>query len=299
MNEDDPPEDDSLEDDSLEDDSHEDDYHPDEDDLDDNYYLGDEDDEDEEEESDGNEMSFLEHLEEARHTLLICGASVFIGITLVFVFLGKVSQWLIFPLDLALGDNSPGLEGLITTGPMDVFIVMIQIGFIGGLVMALPVILYSIGKFVAPGLKENEIRLLRPVLIAAFFLFLLGCAFSFFLMLPLSLRASMYFNEMMGFQNYWKAQDYFGLVVWMVLAIGLSFESPLILVALIKTGLVTTAQLIKYRSYSFVIVLVLSAMITPTADLTFLLLAGPMYIMYEGGIFVGKRIERKREQKDN
>ena len=289
MSEDHPPEDDSLEDD----------YHLDDnDDLNDDYHLGDDDHPDDEEESEGREMSFLEHLEEARHTLIICGASVFIGITLVFVFIGKVSEWLIFPLDLALGEKSPGLQGLITTDPMAVFIVMIQVGFIGGFILALPVILYSIGKFIAPGLKENEVRLLRPVLIAAFFLFLLGAAFSFFLLLPLSLRASMFFNEMMGLQPFWKADSYFGLVVWMVLAIGLSFESPLVLIALIKTGLVTTDQLKKYRAYSFLIVLILSAMITPTADLTFLLLAGPIYLMYEGGIFVGVRIERKRQRED-
>ena len=139
-------------------------------------------------------------------------------------------------------------------------------------------------------------RYLKPVCIAAFFLFLLGSVFSFYVIIPVSMKAAMFFNAQFGAIEMWTIDSYYGLVVWMILAIGICFELPLLIIALIQMGLVSTEQLRKFRPYSFITFLVASAMITPTTDpITFLLLAGPMMVLYEGGIFVGKRIERKRK----
>ena len=204
------------------------------------------------------------------------------------------------PYNWAVGEGGQGLQSLITTSPLAVFSFIIQVGFFGGFCLALPVIIYSIGKFIAPGLKNNEIRLLKPVCIAAFFLFNLGAVFSFFVLVPASMRASMMFNELFELSTLWTVDSYYGLVVWMVLAIGLSFEFPLLLIAAIHAGLVSTEKLRKFRPYTLLIFLVVSAMITPTTDpITFLLLAGPMMLLYEGGLLVGTRIERKREKEDN
>ena len=245
-------------------------------------------------------MSFLEHLEEARGTLIVCILSILGGGIAAFVFVKPIANFLMMPYNWAIGSESQGLAGLTTTGPLSVFTFIIQVGFLGGICLALPIILYSVGKFVAPGLKKNEVRLLRPVCIAAFFLFNLGALFSFFVLVPASMRASIWLNNQFGFIMIWTVDKYFGLLVWMVLAIGVSFEFPLLLIAAIQIGLVSTQQLKKFRPYTLLIFLIVSAMITPTTDpITFLLLAGPMMLLYEGGIFVGARIERKKQIEDD
>lgn len=239
-------------------------------------------------------MHVLDHLEELRKTLTGCVLAFIVGVAVVGSFLGSFSNALIYPYRLAMSGREDALQGLVTTGPMGVFSVIIQVCFLGGLLLALPVMLYMGARFLAPALTERERRFLRPACFSAFILFILGASFSYFFLVPISLKASIYLNEMFGYATIWRADSYYDLLLWMVLGVGASFEFPLLIIALVRLGIVSVAQLRIYRPHAIVVFLVLAAVITPTGDpVTMLLLAIPMWLFYEGAIFVCLRIESR------
>ena len=154
-------------------------------------------------------------------------------------------------------------------------------------------------RFVAPGLTKTELSVLRPGCTAAFALFLSGSAFSYAILVPASLKASIFFNELFGFQVLWSADRYYGLLVWMTVGIGISFEFPLLLVILVYIGILNVAKLKHFRPYSVVAFLVVAAVVTPTTDpFTFLLLAVPMSLLYEASILISQRVEKLRNSGD-
>ena len=280
------------------------------------------------ESSDTGEMNFLEHLEELRRTILYCIITLVVACGLVLGFIKVFAGILNWPLQFALGDeveivqlNSFSAEGevqahsgtaiedtseagrrrfgLITTSPMAVFSVILQVSFLGGVALAMPFILYFVARFVAPGLTKTELSVLRPGCTAAFALFLSGSAFSYAILVPASLKASIFFNELFGFQVLWSADRYYGLLVWMTVGIGISFEFPLLLVILVYIGILNVAKLKHFRPYSVVAFLVVAAVVTPTTDpFTFLLLAVPMSLLYEASILISQRVEKLRNSVD-
>ncbi len=249
------------------------------------------------EESNGNGMTFLEHLEDMRATIMHCSIAYIAGITLVGMFLTQISQILIYPLRWGIGENTGRVQGLITTSPMGVFSVMIQICLLGGLFLALPFMLYFIAKFVAPALSDKEKKALIPACVASFILFTLGSALSYFLLVPASLQIAKYYNDMLGFETIWNADSYYGLLVWMVVGVGATFQFPLLVIGAVKMHFVSVTQLKKNRPYSVGVFLLLSAFITPTTDpFTFLLMAIPMVIFYEIAIIYCAKMLKKKQQ---
>ena len=245
-------------------------------------------------------MTLLEHLEEVRWTIAKSLIALGLGCVLVMVFLTAFARLLLWPYEFATrGYEHVTMEGLINTSFLGVFSVIFQLMLIGGLGLALPVILYFFGSFVAPGLTPAEKRMLRPGCAAALGLFLLGATFSFFVLLPAGLRASVVFNDMLGFQLFVTASSYYGLLTFAVLGVGLAFELPLIIVLCIYIGILNTDQLRRFRRYSIVLFLVLAAIITPTPDpITFLFLAVPMSLLYETAIYLGSKVERRRAERE-
>ena len=245
----------------------------------------------------GRKMLFWEHLEELRRVLLWILLSLGAGCALVALFLREIAFALNWPLSVAVGEGAGKLQGLVTTSPMGVFSVVFQVCFLGGFALALPFILYFVARFIAPGLNRREVAVLRPGCVAAFGLFWAGSSFSYFILVPASLRAAMFFNQLLGFELIWSADRYYGLLVWMVLGVGFSFEFPLILLLLVYTGILNTAKLRAYRPHSIVAFLVLAALITPSTDpFTFLFLAIPMTLLYEVSIWLSSRLEQRRER---
>jgi len=154
-----------------------------------------------------------------------------------------------------------------------------------------------VAKFIAPGLNDKELSVLRPACVGAFILFMLGATFSFFILVPAALRASIIFNEILGFEPMWTAASYYGMLTWMVLGVGVAFEFPLALLILVFVGILSHAQLVGFRKYSIVLFLCIGAVVTPTTDpVTFLLLAIPMSLLYELAIFGANRLEKKRAE---
>lgn len=242
------------------------------------------------------EMTFLDHLEELRWVLAKCFGVFFFSCVLVGIFVFQFADLLRWPYEFALRGHEGVDDTLYIRGFMGVFSVMLQLFFLGGLSISLPFMLLLLGKFIAPGLTSKERRLLLPGSFAAFVLFLTGAAFSFWILLPAGLRASVIFSQMFGFSLLIDAPSYYGLLMWATMGVGAAFEFPLVLLLLIHMGVATTETLKKYRRHAIVGFLVLSAVVTPTPDpITFLFLAIPLYVLYELSILVGRKVERLRE----
>lgn len=255
--------------------------------------------EDEEQPEEGH-MGFLEHLEDLRWTLFKSICAFGISCILIGVFLAQFSDLLRWPYDFAVSGRNLEMSGLINTSILGVFSVIFYLLIGGGFALSLPFILYFVGQFVAPGLKDNELKLLRPACTAAMVLFLCGTTFSFFILVPAALRASIIFNEILGFAPMWTAASYYGLMTWMVLGVGIAFQFPLVLIILVFLELLTYTQLVNFRKYSIVLFLCIGAVVTPTTDpVTFIILAVPMSILYETAILGAKRIEKRRAAEED
>jgi len=243
---------------------------------------------------DPREMTFVEHLEEMRGMLFKSLAALIVGGITVGVFLRQFAALLNEPLFRAMEGREMVVHGLRTDGLIDAFTIVLQMCFLGGLMLALPFILYFIAQFVAPGLTRREKAFLRPGLLAGFGLFLAGASLSFYILVPAAVKASFYLNDLLGTEPVWSAAKWYGMLIWMTVGVGLAFEFPLVLLVLIQLGLVGVARLRGWRSHAVVTFLIVSAIITPSGDpFTFLLLAGPLYVLYEITLVIGAYVESR------
>lgn len=247
-------------------------------------------------------MTFFEHLEAFRGLILRCVSCLLIGCILVGCFFPFFADLLNWPLQSALKGDTSAIQGLVTTSPMGIFSVLMQVCFLGGLAISLPLMLYFIARFIKPALTQSEIKLLLPGCIAVLALFTIGAAFSYFYIIPATLSVSISLNKVFGFQLIWSAPMYYGLVVWMTIGIGLCFEFPLALLIMIYLGILSSAKLKKIRKHMAVAVLLAAGLITPSSDpFSLFAVAIPLYILYELAIIVGARYEAKKakEQETN
>lgn len=243
-------------------------------------------------------MSFLDHLEELRWTLVKCAAAFLVACVLIGVFVFQFADLLRWPYDFAMAKFDGVEDRLFVRGFMGAFSVMFQLFFLGGLCLSLPAMLYFLGKFVSPGMTASERKVLGPASAAAVVLFLSGASFSFFILLPAGLSASIYFSIQFGFDLLIDAASYYSLLLWATMGVGAAFEFPLLLLLLIHLGILGTEKLVTYRRHAIVGFLVLSAVVTPTPDpITFLFLAVPLQVLYEISIIVGRWVEKKREER--
>lgn len=242
-------------------------------------------------------MGFLDHLEELRWTLVKSVSTFVIFVALIAWFLGDAALLLKGPLIQAAKQYPELNAGLITTSPMSVFTVIIQICLLGGLIMSLPFILFFVGQFVSPALTAKERRIVIPVALSAMLLFVGGAAFSYFLIAPSALKFSMELNTLLGFQNLWSADRYYSMVVWLVLGLGVTFEFPLIIIILVYMGIVDVPKLKRSRKIMIVVFFIVAAIVTPSPDpLTQSMVALPMLVLYEVSIIVAGFIQKRREK---
>ncbi len=194
--------------------------------------------------------------------------------------------------------NNPD-GGLRTNAPMEIITVILQCVVFGGFAVAAPFICFFVAQFILPALTLREKKLLMPGVIAAVILFLLGAAFTFFVLMPFSLYVMIQLNQQFHFEVLWNADSYYSMLVWFTIGVGLTCEFPLVLLLLIYLGILQVSTLTKSRRVVFTIILVAAAILTPTGDpFTLFLVAIPLYLLYEGAIFVGKRMEAKAKAKE-
>jgi sec-independent protein translocase protein TatC len=245
-------------------------------------------------EAPGQEMPFLDHLEELRKRLFWIAGAIVIGVVAGFILLSNLDI-----IRLLERPILPLLHGqkLIYTHPGTSFHILLNASLVLGILLASPVIVGQIWGFLAPALYAHEKKVVIPVLISMVALFLAGVALSYFVVLPLTLKFLMSI-ESTALTPMISATDYFDFAISMCLAFGLVFEVPIAILALTALGLVTPQFLSKYRRHSIVICLTAAAFITPGADpYSLFALAIPLYFLYELSVFVAQFAYRKRRKR--
>lgn len=244
-------------------------------------------------------MGFLDHLEELRWVLFKSLIAFVVGMTLVFSFLGFFTDIVNAPLYRIVGtENLPGGK-LVTTSPMGILSLLLQIGFLGGLGLAMPFILYFVANFIAPALTEQERKLLVPACLGAGLLFLGGVLLGYFIILPGFLTMANFLHQQVDIAMFWAADRYYSLVVWLLIGLGFAFQFPLVLLALIQLDIVQTKNLVLYRRHMIVVFFIVGMMISPTWDpFTQTAIALPMWLLYEGTIRLGRRLEKHRAERE-
>ena len=240
-------------------------------------------------------MGFWGHLEELRGTLIKCALVFAAFATFIGYYLTEFNDVLLWPLMKVKAEYPALVVDLGTTTIMEGFNVVIQMCLLGGLVMSAPFFLFFIGQFVAPALTEKEIKAVLPLCLSALVLFLIGASFSFFLLVPSTIRVAVEINEMFHYALRWTPGSYYSLLTWLVLGVGASFEFPLVIVLLVWLGFMTTAFLRKYRRHAIVVIFIIAAVVTPTPDpITQTMFALPLYVLYEIAILASTRVEKRK-----
>jgi sec-independent protein translocase protein TatC len=232
-------------------------------------------------------MPFLEHLRELRNRLIKSIVALGIGMALAVPLAGRVI--------VGLRDMCPACD-IMVIAPTESVITFFRVAIILGLVVATPVILYQIVAFVSPGLLPHERRLLIMMLPGAAVLFATGMAFGYFVALP---RAVAFLSGFLGAEASpnWTLSNYVAFVTNLLLMIGISFQTPLVVFVLTKLNLVTPAFLRHYRRHAIVLRAVLAAVLTPTPDpLTMILVLAPMVVLFEFGIVLSWFAVRSRNE---
>jgi sec-independent protein translocase protein TatC len=232
-----------------------------------------------------SEESFISHLVELRQRLVRAVSAVLVLFVALFLWPGSgyIYDLLAAPLMSALPEGSR----MIATGVITPFMVPVKVTALAAFMIALPYVLYQAWAFVAPGLYEHEKRLALPLVVASSVLFLAGVAFCYFFVFQ------KVFAFIHGFapKSITPAPDieaYFSFVITMFLAFGVTFEIPIVVIMLVRVGVVTIDKLKEARPYVIVGAFVVAAVVTPPDVLSQFMLAVPMCLLYEAGIFFAR-----------
>ena len=244
--------------------------------------------------SDDGRMPLMEHLSELRNRIIKIAAAI---------GLGAIVAWFLYPqiFDLLLGPYCD-LQGasdedcrLLQTEPLEVFTVRLKIAGYGGIALAMPVILWQICRFITPGLYSHEKKYAIPFVVSALVLFVLGAALAYYT-LPRALDFLVNIGGE-GFVTQFRPAPYFQLITYMMLAFGVGFEFPIVLIFLQLAGVITARTLRDFRRYAIVGIVVLVAVITPSGDpYSLAILSIPMYLFYEISILIGMLLTRRKDR---
>jgi sec-independent protein translocase protein TatC len=245
-------------------------------------------------ERDDSRMTLVEHLTELRDRIIKVVIAVVLGMVVSFVLYPQIFDFLLAPYkEIADQGNTVGDGKLLILDPLEGFGVRMRLAAYGGIAIAMPVILWQIWQFVTPGLYPHEKRYAVPFVVSALVLFLLGAGLAYYT-LPRALEflVSIGGDELV---TAFAPGKYFTLITYMMLAFGIGFEFPILLVFLQLAGIVGVDSLRRARRYAIVGICVLVAVITPSGDpISMLMLSVPMVVFYEASILVGRFIERRR-----
>lgn len=223
-------------------------------------------------------MPFLTHLAELRKRIIWSVATIGIGFVATFQF----SEWIIAFL------ARPLPERLVALAPVEALWVNIKVAMLTGLFLALPVVLYQVWAFIAPGLHHHERRFAIPFILIGTALFTLGAAFSLLVVVPFASQF-LWTYKATGITQMWSIGFYVTFVVRFTFAFGLAFQLPLGVTLAARMGLVTPQFLARNRKYAVLFCAIAAAILTPTPDaFNMMLMAGPLYLLYEVGIIAAR-----------
>ena len=245
-----------------------------------------------------DEMTFLEHLEDLRKRLIYSLLALFVGLIPGGIWASDVFNILTKPVTQWLPKGQDKLAYFKLTSP---FMVYMKVAFLIALFVAIPLILLQVWYFVAPGLYQKEKKYVWPFVGFSTLFFALGALFGYFIVFPYACRFFLQIGQ--DFQAVITIDEYFGLMVKLLLGIGAVFETPILIFFLTKIGVINSRWMLKNFKYAFLIIFIIAAFITPTPDpINQTILALPMVALYSLGIliafFFGKeRTERKEKRR--
>lgn len=239
-----------------------------------------------------DKQPFLGHLEELRRRLVICAIAVGIGFIISYVFAKQLFSYLILPLIKVLPDDSR----LIFTNLPDMFIAYIKVALVAGIILAIPIIFYQLWMFLAPALYQKEKRYIIPFVLFSSILFVAGSLFGYLVVFPYGFKFFVSFATE-DIQALPSVKQYFSFAIRLLLAFGIVFEMPIVVLFLTKIGLITPDSMKKFRKFAILCSFILSAILTPPDVATQLMMALPIIILYEISIFLSKAMYRKKEEK--
>ncbi len=195
--------------------------------------------------------------------------------------------------------SSRNLVLLKNYGPLNAFIVALKIALYGGLVLSMPFVIYYIAQFILPALRVREKKFLYQIAGYGSGLFLLGVVFCYFVVMTVTILASVGFSNWMGFgADEWRADEYISFTCKFMIGMGLAFELPLVLLSLVKIGILNYQRLSAWRMYALIANLILAAIVTPSPDpFTMCVVAIPMQLLYEISVFIAWRWHVRDEKR--
>lgn len=241
-------------------------------------------------ETPGGEMTLLDHLEELRSVLLQA---------LIAVSVATIGCWFLsrFLLDLLVKPITAADNLVYFNQPAEAFMIRMKLAMVCGVFLVLPLVLVRIYRFVLPGLYARERKVVTPLLVASVLLFYLGVAFAYVVLIPQVMvfmlnYATAYMQPLIGIGSY------FSFVAKLCLAFGLVFELPLLILLLTSLGLVSPQVLWKGWRYALLVIVTVSALLTPPDVFSQIVMAGPVMLLYLGSVGVALVVERRRERRE-
>jgi sec-independent protein translocase protein TatC len=244
-------------------------------------------------EADGEaKMSFLDHLDELRKRIIYAAISIGVGFVIAFFFHNELFGFVMRPLQAGL----PTGQTLIYTDPTEAFVLHLTIAAIAGLVLALPLVMTQVWLFIAPGLYSHEKRMAIPFVVMSSIFFALGAAFSHYVVFPLTWKFFVSFGtDYLTFMP--RIEPAFSLYIKMLLAFGAVFQMPTIVLFLAKMGVVTAGFLWKHTKYAFLIIVIVSAIVTPDGGgVSLVAMSVPLFLLYLFSIMLAWIFGKKKKE---
>ena len=249
-----------------------------------------------------NPNSFTSHFVELRSRLIKSILFIVIIFVISYTFAEQIYNFLVEPYANAVKDDQ-NQRRLIYTALHETFITYLKVAFFASIFISSPIILTQIYKFIAPGLYKNEKKAILPYLVFTPILFLFGGLLVYYLVMPLAIKFFLSFETVgsstnLPIQLEAKVNEYLSLIMRLIFAFGISFQLPILLNLLAKTGIVNSDYLKKRRRYVIVIIFTAAAILTPPDPITQIGLAIPLLLLYELSILTVKFTEKKEKEKE-
>lgn len=237
-----------------------------------------------------SEMSFWDHLEELRWTILKSVIGIVVGGVVSWIYIDfLIDKILLRPAII----NHLVIQNLKPFGQVFLYF---EVAFVCGIILSIPNLMYQLWSFLRPALRENEKKHIGLIVVFSSLCFLSGIVFSYFVVLPYALNFAAGFGST-NIQNNIAVDEYFSIILSVMLTFGLVFELPMVSFFLTKLGILTPKFMRKFRRHSILVIFILAAILTPTTDpVNQLLLAVPLVILYEISILISKMAMKKKSE---
>jgi sec-independent protein translocase protein TatC len=233
---------------------------------------------------------FVEHLEDLRRTLIRMALVLFVGFNICLMFANRILFVLEAPLLRLVPNPDSCLQSLNVT---DSFVLSMKLAFYGGLLLTMPLVLYFVADFVLPALRPGERRAIIPAFVIGALLFVTGVALCYYLMIPQTLKAFLKYSEWLGIKPQWTVSSYISFVTQFMLAVGATFEVPLVILILVRLGVVQARTVARNRKIMIAAAVVLAAILAPPDPLSMVVMALPLIVMFEITVWLAWLVEKR------